>query len=159
MNRTTRCALVVLALFALPCVVSAQEASGGENLSEGRSFGLGIQAEFPWGGLISTRYWATDRLGLEGVFFVLSNDGETSGIVTARALYRAVDADAVDFYVSGGASLRLSSYGGAPALGILVGGIDISFSRRFAWNVEFGLSATIYGEVWTTFGTGIHFYF
>ncbi len=159
MNRTIRYALVTAALLALSWAAPAQDALGDPNLSEGRSFGLGVQAEFPWGGLISARYWATDRLGLEGVFFVLSNDGETSGIVTARALYRAVDAAAVDFYVSGGASLQVSSYGGAPALGILVGGIDISFSRRFAWNVEFGLSATIYGEIWTTFGTGIHFYF
>jgi hypothetical protein len=144
------------ALLALSFASSAQEAPA--NLSEGRSFGIGIQAEYPWGGLISLRYWATDWLGFEGVFFVLSNDGETSGIVTARALYRAVDAAAVDFYLAGGASFQLSSYAN-PAIGTLVGGIEINFSQRFAWNVEFGLSATIYGEVWTTFGTGIHFYF
>jgi acetyl-CoA acetyltransferase len=160
----------VLALGVLlwvPAVAFAQEDSAARaadavqasnNLSAGRSFGLGIQAEFPWGGLISLRYWATDALGLEGVFFVLANDGETSGIVTARALYRAVDAEAVDFYIAGGASFQLSTYA-SPALGSLVGGIEINFSQRFAWNVEFGLSATIYGEVWTTFGTGIHFYF
>jgi acetyl-CoA acetyltransferase len=160
----------VLALGVLlwvPAVAFAQEdlaaraadaVQASNNLSAGRSFGLGIQAEFPWGGLISLRYWATDALGLEGVFFVLANDGETSGIVTARALYRAVDAEAVDFYIAGGASFQLSTYA-SPALGSLVGGIEINFSQRFAWNVEFGLSATIYGEVWTTFGTGIHFYF
>jgi len=166
MNRRVFYVLAVAAVLALPFAVAAQDgfspaASATEqldNLSAGRSFGIGIQAEYPWGGLISLRYWATDWLGFEGVFFVLSNDGETSGIVTARALYRAVDAAAVDFYLAGGASFQLSAYAN-PALGTLVGGIEINFSQRFAWNVEFGLSATIYGEVWTTFGTGIHFYF
>lgn len=158
MNRRVRFALVAVALVALSSAALGQELPVGENLSEGRSFGLGIQAEFPWGGLISARYWATNSFALEGVFFVLANDGETSGIVTARALYRAVDAEAVDFYVAAGASFQLSTYAN-PALGSLVGGIEISFSPRFAWNVEFGLSATIYGEMWTTFGTGIHFYF
>lgn len=159
-----RLVIVALALFlVLPLAAAAQEVavepiSTSENLSADRSFGLGVQAEFPWGGLISLRYWATGSLGLEGVFFVLSNDGETSGIVTGRALYRAVDAEAVDFYVAAGASFQISAYAN-PALGSLVGGIEINFSPRFAWNVEFGLSATIYGEAWTTFGTGIHFYF
>jgi hypothetical protein len=152
-------ALLIVSASALAQEVQAASATEPlDNLSAGRSFGIGIQAEFPWGGLISLRYWATDWLGFEGVFFVLSNDGETSGIVTARALYRAVDAAAVDFYVAGGASFQLSDYAN-PALGSLVGGIEINFSQRFAWNVEFGLSATIYGEVWTAFGTGIHFYF
>jgi hypothetical protein len=150
---------VVALCLACPLVAVAQEdAATSENLSFGRSFGIGIQAEFPWGGLISLRYWATDALGFEGVFFVLANDGETSGVVTARGLYRAVDASSVDFYVAAGASFSLSAYAN-PALGMVVGGIEISFSDRFAWNVEFGLSATVYGEVWTTFGTGIHFYF
>jgi acetyl-CoA acetyltransferase len=166
-NRRIVSVLALGVLLWVPAVAFAQEDSAARaadavqasnNLSAGRSFGLGIQAEFPWGGLISLRYWATDALGLEGVFFVLANDGETSGIVTARALYRAVDAEAVDFYIAGGASFQLSTYA-SPALGSLVGGIEINFSQRFAWNVEFGLSATIYGEVWTTFGTGIHFYF
>jgi acetyl-CoA acetyltransferase len=166
-NRRIVSVLALGVLLWVPAVALAQEDSAARaadavqasnNLSAGRSFGLGIQAEFPWGGLISLRYWATDALGLEGVFFVLANDGETSGIVTARALYRAVDAEAVDFYIAGGASFQLSTYA-SPALGSLVGGIEINFSQRFAWNVEFGLSATIYGEVWTTFGTGIHFYF
>ncbi len=167
MNRRVFYVLAVVAVLALPFAVAAQDGLSPavsateqlDNLSAGRSFGIGIQAEYPWGGLISLRYWATDWLGFEGVFFVLSNDGETSGIVTARALYRAVDAAAVDFDLAGGASVGFSAVGSDPATGILVGGIEINFSQRFAWNVEFGLSATIYGEAWTTFGTGIHFYF
>jgi hypothetical protein len=169
MSRCVFFVLTISLLLALPFTAQAQEglpaagsasvAPASDNLSAGRSFGLGIQAEFPWGGLISLRYWATDRLGLEGVFFVLSDAGETSGVATARALYRAVDAAAVDFYVAGGASVALSGAGSDPAMGTLVGGIEINFSRPFAWNVEFGLSATIYGRVWTTFGTGVHFYF
>lgn len=164
LNRRTVRVLVLVVLTALSLVASSQEAptaaaTAAADLSAGRSLGLGIQAEFPWGGLLSARYWATERLGVEAVAFVLSNDGETAAILTARGLYRAVDASGVDFYVAGGASFRLSSTGGAPAIGILVGGIEINFSRRFAWNVEFGLSATAYGEIWTTFGTGIHFYF
>ncbi len=164
MNRRFVAAMAIVALVALSFATLGQEAPApgaalaSDNLSAGRSFGLGIQAEFPWGGLISLRYWATELFGFEGVFFVLSNDGETSGIATARALYRAVDAAAVDFYVAAGASFQLSAFAN-PALGTLVGGIEINFSPRFAWNVEFGLSATLYGEVWTTFGTGIHFYF
>lgn len=169
MNRRVFYVLAMVALLGLPLVASSQEgvpaassanaAPASDNPSAGRSFGLGIQAEYPWGGLISLRYWATDELGFEGVFFVLSNDGETSGIATARALYKLVDAAAVDFYLAGGASVGFSATGSDPAIGMLVGGIEINFSRRFAWNVEFGLSATIYGEAWTTFGTGIHFYF
>jgi hypothetical protein len=153
--------MVLLCLFASVGALG-QDASAGvgtDNLSAQRSFGLGVEAEYPWGGLISARYWATSSLGLEGVFFVLSDAGETSGVVTARVLYRAVDAANVDFYVAGGASAYLSALGTDPAIGILVGGIEVSFSERFAWNVEFGLSATIYGKVWTAFGTGIHFYF
>ena len=155
-----RLLVTVLALcVACSLVAAAQEgAAAGENLSLDRSFGIGIQAEFPWGGLISLRYWATESFGFEGVFFVLANDGETSGVVTARGLYRAVDAASVDFYVAAGASFSLSAYANPP-LGMVVGGIEVSFSDRFAWNVEFGLSATVYGEIWTTFGTGIHFYF
>ncbi|MEW5826203.1 MAG: hypothetical protein AB1778_05170 [Candidatus Bipolaricaulota bacterium] len=89
--------LVVLSSAAL----GQQE---GAHLTLDRSLGLGIQAEFPWGGLISLRYWTTQCLGVEAVAFVLSNDGETSAILTARGLYRAVDA-------SGGASFRISSLG------------------------------------------------
>ncbi len=158
MHRRVRFALVAVALVALSSAALAQESPGGVNRSEGRSFGIGIQAEFPWGGLISLRYWATESLGFEGVFFVLADDGETSGVVTARGLYRAVDAASVDFYVAAGASFSLSAYANPP-LGMAVGGIEVSFSDRFAWNVEFGLSATVYGEIWTTFGTGVHFYF
>jgi len=154
---------LVAALLMASTTALAQDASAATvnqpvNLSAGRTFGLGIEAEYPWGGLISLRYWATDAIGFEGVFFVLSNDGETSGIVTARALYKAVDAAGVDFYIAGGASFQISTSAN-PATGILVGGIEINFGRHFAWNVEFGLSATVYGEAWTTFGTGIHFYF
>ncbi len=165
MNRRFVAAMAIVALVTLPFATLAQEAPApgaalaGDNLSAGRSFGLGIQGEYPWGGLISLRYWVTDEFGLEGVFFVLSNDGETSGIVTGRGIYRVVDAAAVDFYLVGGASLSISAAGTDPAIGMFVGGIEVNFSERFAWNVEFGLSATIYGEVWTTFGSGIHFYF
>jgi hypothetical protein len=159
MSHRRACLFLLVALCCLPLVAAAQEGiPAPDNVSADRSFGLGIQAGYPWGGLISLRYWVMDELGFEGVFFVLSNDGETSGIVTARALYRAVDAATVDFYIAGGASFQLSAYAN-PAMGILVGGIEINFSERFAWNVEFGLSATLYGEMWTTFGTGIHFYF
>jgi len=166
MNRRVVCMLALVALLALSFAAAAQEAPAAvaateqlENLSAGRSFGLGLQGEFPWGGLLSARYWATERWGVEGVFFVLAEGGDVAGIVTARALYRAVDAAAVDFYVAAGPSFQLSLYGGEPIIGSLVGGIEINFSRGFAWNVEFGLAANTLGKVWTAFGTGIHFYF
>ncbi len=159
-------ALFVALLLATTSLALGQDVPAGaaavdqpSNLSDGRALGLGLEAEYPWGGLISARYWATSSLGLEGVFFVLSDAGETSGVVTARALYRVVDAASVDFYFAGGASAYISALGADPVIGTLVGGIEVSFSERFAWNVEFGLSATIYGKVWTAFGTGIHFYF
>jgi hypothetical protein len=158
--------LAVVALLIVSASALAQEAPAAaaateqlENLSVGRSFGLGLQGEFPWGGLLSARYWATERWGVEGVFFVLAEGGDFAGIVTARALYRAVDAAAVDFYVAAGPSFQLSRYGGEPIIGSFVGGIEINFSRGFAWNVEFGLAANTLGKVWTAFGTGIHFYF
>lgn len=158
MNRRAICAAILVFVSLSLAAFGEDGEIEASNLSANRTVGIGIQAEFPWGGLISARYWATDALGVEGVFFVLANDGETSGIATARALWRVVDAEAVDFYVAAGGSFSLGVYP-SPAIGILVGGIEVDFSRRFAWNVEFGLSATIYGEVWTTFGTGIHFYF
>jgi hypothetical protein len=166
MNRRVVCTLALVARLALAFASSAQEAPAGapateqlENLSDGRAFGLGLQGEFPWGGLLSARYWATERWGVEGVFFVLAEGGDFAGIVTGRALYRAVDAAAVDFYVAAGPSFQLSRYGGEPIIGSLVGGIEVNFSRGFAWNVEFGLAANTLGQVWTAFGTGIHFYF
>ncbi|MEW5826635.1 MAG: hypothetical protein AB1778_07365 [Candidatus Bipolaricaulota bacterium] len=161
MNRAVAAGL--LAVLCLACVGAAQDAvaveAPNENLSLERGFGLGLQAGFPWGGLVSARYWATERFGIEGVGFVLVNDGETAGVLTARGLFRAVDAASVDFYLAGGVSFRFTSFGSPPPLAMVVGGIEINFSQRFAWNVEFGLSATAYGEIWTTFGTGLHFYF
>ena len=164
MNRRVVHVLALVALLALPLAAAAQEAATAtteqlENLSVDRTLGLGIQAEFPWGGLISARYWATERWGAEGVFFVVADGGDVAGIVTVRGLYRMVDAAAVDFYVAAGPSFQLSLYGGEPIIGSLVDGIEINFSRGFAWNVEFGLAANTLGKVWTAFGTGIHFYF
>jgi hypothetical protein len=166
MNLRVVCALALVVFLALPFVGAAQEAPAAaatmeqlENLSVDRTLGLGIQVEFPWGGLISARYWATERWGAEGVFFVLADGGDVGGIVTVRGLYRVVDAAAVDFYVAVGPSFQLSLSGGEPIIGSLVGGIEINYSQRFAWNVEFGLAANTLGKVWTAFGTGIHFYF
>ena len=164
-RRITVAILAVVALLIVSASALAQEVQAAsateqlENLSVDRTLGLGIQAEFPWGGLISARYWATERWGAEGVFFVVAGGGDVAGIVTVRGLYRMVDAAAVDFYVAAGPSFQLSLYGGEPIIGSLVGGIEINFSRGFAWNVEFGLAANTLGKVWTAFGTGIHFYF
>lgn len=150
---------LVACLLVLGLPVWSEDVAPGANLSLDRGIGLGLQADFPFGGLLSARYWAGPRLGVEGVFFVMGSESDLSGTATGRVLYRAVDSDAVDFYLALGASFPFSAYGGEPVVFSGVGGIEVAFSRHFAWNVEFGLAASTTGQISTAFGTGLHFYF
>ncbi len=159
MNYKGLLAFVVVALLVFGLSAWADEVSLEGNLSADRTVGIGLQADFPWGGLLSARYWATPLLGGEVVVFVLGDGFDLSGTVTGRFLYRAVDSDKVDFYLAAGASVPFSAYGGGATVFSGVGGIEVNFSRRFAWNVEFGLAASTTGTVSTAFGTGLHFYF
>ena len=113
------------------------------------------------GGLISMRGWLSPRLGAEGILFVWGDAHGLAGSATARVLYRLADAQVVDFYVAGGATLPFSPGRMETLLISAVGGIEFGFrfARNLAWNIEFGLSASLAAEVMMVFGTGVHFYF
>jgi hypothetical protein len=150
------------ALLVIALLVAAQEPEI-VNLSEDRELGVGIQLDFPFGGLISTRYWFEPTFGLEGILFLWSDGGDVEGMATGRALYRIADAPVVDFYGAAGVTIPFSStvYGLEPFILSAAGGIEfgLRFAPSLAWNIEFGFSLSGMGEVQMLFGTGIHFYF
>ncbi len=150
-------AVIAALALAVAHPILAQE----ENLSEGRTLGIGMQVGIPIGGLVSARYWFSPNVGVEGIVFLWGNLGEFEGIATARFLYRLSDTPAVDFYTAVGASVPFSPYGENEAIFSGVGGIEFSFpfARNLSWNVEFGASLSTEGEVMMAIGTGIHFYF
>lgn len=139
--------------------VSAGTAEG--NLSDGRTLGLGIQVEFPWGGLISARYWLSPEIAGEGIVLVSGSSGWFEGSATLRALFRVVDAPTADFYVAAGASLPFPLYVGREVIFSGVGGIEFNFraAPNLAWNIEFGVACSTLGNVAMAIGTGVHFYF
>jgi hypothetical protein len=156
--------LVMACIVALGALAAAQEPiapATPDNLSDLRTFGIGIQVDFPWGGLISGRYWVSPSIGLEGVLFVWGDPSDYEGSVTARALLRVADAAVVDFYVAPGVTVPFSTYGENHAIFSAVGGIEFSFgfARNLAWNIEFGLSYSTRSEIQMVLGTGVHFYF
>jgi hypothetical protein len=157
MKRAILPVLGVLVLLALVLPASSQEA----NLSEGRALAIGMQLDYPWGGLVSVRYWFSPAFGAEEVVFVAGDLQGLGGSLTTRVLYRLADTAAVDFYVAAGVSAPFSPYGGEPVVFSAVGGIEFSFAfaRNFAWNLEFGGALTATGAVDMSVGTGIHFYF
>ena len=160
MNKKAIVILVVLFVGALSVV--GQEAET-VNLSEDRTLGLGIQLDFPFGGLISARYWLEPTFALEGIVFLWGYEGDIEGTVTARGLYRIADAAVVDFYGAAGATLPFSSYGYGlePIILSIAGGIEFGFrsAPSLAWNIEFGFSYAADGSLGMLFGTGIHFHF
>ena len=150
--------LVLCAVATSFCLVGlAQEA----NLSEGRTLGTGMQVDFPWGGLVSGRYWFSPSVGVEGIVFIWGSTNELSGSLTPRILYKVSDTPAVDFYLATGVSFPFSPYREFVAIFSGVGGIEFSFpfAKSLAWNVEFGGAASTEGDIMMAFGTGIHFYF
>lgn len=156
--------LMVVVASALACV--AQEiapTADAIDLSEGRGLGVGMQLDFPFGGLISTRYWFETGFAVEGILMVWGYGGDIEGIFTGRTLYRIADAPVVDFYGAAGATIRFSSYGyGLDAIILsAAGGIEFGFrsAPNLAWNIEFGLSVSGDGDLQMVFGTGIHYYF
>ena len=132
-----------------------------ENLSSDRTVGVGIQVGYPWGGLISTRYWLSPEIGVEGIVFADGSAGWFEGTLTLRSLFRVVDASTVDFYVAAGATLPFPLYGGSEVFFVGVGGIELNFrfAPNLAWNIEFGVGCSTLGTVQMALGTGIHFYF
>jgi len=157
MKRKIYLVSVMVLLLTLALTSFAQE----ENLSEGRTLGIGMQVGLPMGGLVSGRYWFTPNVGAEGIVFLWGNLGELEGSATARFLYRVSDTPAVDFYTAVGATFPFSPYGETEIVFSGVGGIEFSFpfARSLAWNVEFGAVLSTEGEITMAIGTGIHFYF
>lgn len=157
MKRIGLFAAIMALVLVVPHPILAQE----DNLSEGRTLGIGMQVGIPIGGLISGRYWFSPNVGAEGIVFLWGDIGEFEGIATVRFLYRVSDTPAVDFYTAVGASIPFSPYGENEAIFSGVGGIEFSFpfARSLSWNVEFGVALSTVGEVMMAIGTGLHFYF
>lgn len=153
-----------LLVLSIVCVIGvAQESGTDSNLSDGRALGVGVEVGFPFGGLVSSRYWLNSAFGVEGILFLWGDAADVEGTLTARALYRIADASVVDFYGVAGATVPISAGGfGDDSIALAAGG-GIEFGFRFApalaWNLEFGLSIRTNGELGMLFGTGVHFYF
>jgi len=161
--RTKVCSILI-AVLVCSLMVAAQEGSTGagvENLSADRTLGVGIQVDYPFGGLLSGRYWFSSDLAGEAILFLWSDGGDVEGTVTARALYRIADRPVADFYGAVGASIPVSSYGGETVYLSAAGGIEFGFrsAPSLAWNIEFGVAYSTDGELSMAFGTGVHFYF
>ncbi|MGB2982770.1 MAG: hypothetical protein WBC63_02780 [Candidatus Bipolaricaulia bacterium] len=164
MRMRTVAVLVAVLVGCLTCLAqNGEPVSDAANLSEGRELGVGIQLDFPFGGLISARYWFETEFGLEGILMLWGYDGDIEGTFTGRTLYRIADASVVDFYGVVGATLPFSSYdyGFGPIIVSAAGGIEFGFrsAPSLAWNIEFGVSISGDGDLQMVFGTGIHFYF
>ena len=131
------------------------------NLSIDRTLGVGMQLDFPFGGLLSGRYWFSPDLAGEVILFLWGDAGELEGTITGRALYRIADRPVVDFYGAVGASVPITWYGWETIFLSAAGGIEFGFrsAPNLAWNIEFGIAYATDGELGMVFGTGIHFYF
>ena len=131
------------------------------NLSIDRTFGVGMQLDFPFGGLLSGRYWFSPDLAGEVILFLWGDGGEVEGTITGRVLVRIADRSVVDFYGALGASVPITPYGWETIFLSAAGGIEFGFrfAQSLAWNIEFGIAYATDGELGMVFGTGIHFYF
>ncbi len=157
---------VLFLIVVLACSVLgvAQESSAGDeglNLSTDRTLGVGMQLDFPFGGLLSGRYWFSSDLAGEAILFLWGDADDVEGTVSVRMLYRIADRPVVDFYGAVGASVPVSSYGWEAVCLSAAGGIEFGFrsAPSLSWNIEFGIAYTTDGELSMVFGTGIHFYF
>lgn len=157
MKKGTILVVSVLSLL-IACVPLFAE---GENLSVERTLGMGMEVGFPWGGLVSARYWFSPQIGAEGIIFAWGNPTDLIGTFTGRLLYKLSDTEAVDFYIATGATIPFSSYGETALILSGAGGIEFSFpfALNLAFNLEFGGAFSTAGMFTMAFGTGIHFYF
>ncbi len=155
----SRIVVIIAVLIATAVGVPAVAATG--NLSQGRGLGVGMEVGYPWGGLVSARYWFTPTIGGEGIIFVWGKPGDFTGAFTARLLYKVSDTDTTDFYLATGATGDFSPRGSAPLLFSEVGGIEFSFpfAPNLAINIEFGGAISTRWEISMAGGVGIHFYF
>ncbi len=153
--------LLILISIILAATVGGLAQDTSENLSEDRGLGLGMQVGFPWGGLLSARYWFDESIAVEGIVFAWGESPDYSGVLTGRMLYKVSDRPTVDFYVVGGATFPFSSHGLNTILFSVAGGIEfnLAFANNLAINVEFGVAASTEGSFVMEIGSGIHFYF
>ncbi len=155
--------LVLLMAVGATAGIAQQDgqANGAVNLSAERTLGVGMQLDFPWGGLLSARYWFLPHAGGEVILFLWGEGSDVEGTVTVRGLARIADQPVVDFYGAGGVSVPFTRTGGEPVYLSAAGGIEFGFgfAPSLAWNIEFGVAYRTDGEVSMLFGTGIHFYF
>jgi hypothetical protein len=160
----SKATLFLIAILVCSVVGLAQDnTTQGEeiNLSADRTLGVGMQLDFPFGGLLSARYWFSFDLAGELILFLWGDAGDVEGVVTGRALVRIADRPNTDFYGAVGASVPVSSYGWDAMTLSAAGGIEFGFrsAESLAWNIEFGVAYSTDGELSMVFGTGIHFYF
>ncbi len=155
----SRIAVIIAVLIATTVGVSAIAATG--NLSQGRGLGVGMETGYPWGGLVSARYWFTPTFGGEGIIFVWGKPGTFVGAFTARLLYKVSDTDTTDFYLATGATVDFAPRESATSMLSEVGGIEFSFpfAPNLAINIEFGGAISTQWEITMAGGIGIHFYF
>jgi len=156
--------LIVAVVLVCSLAGLAQEGAAPDeeiNLSTDRTLGVGMQLDFPFGGLLSGRYWFSSDLAGEAILFLWGDAGDVEGTITVRALYRIADRPVADFYGVIGASVPVSSYGWEAVCLSAAGGIEFGFrsAESLAWNIEFGLAYSTDGELSMVFGTGVHFYF
>jgi len=144
-------------LFVLAFLLGGGVVLAGENLSAGRTLGIGTQFTFPGVLGVSLRLWTNPSFGLEGTAFVFSGEGGLWGFLAGRALIRMADTRAVDFYIAPGASYLL---GEGKLFGLGTMGIEFTppFAPALALNAEFGFFF-VQGQVGMSFGSGLHFYF
>ncbi len=151
---------VVLVAFCLVLLLGSAQIVAQEsvNVSDGRTWGIGMQVGLPYGGLISVRSWLSPTLGVEGILFASGGVYNLEGTLTARALYRVSDTDTTDFYVAAGGTLPLES---RTLTVSVIGGIEFGFrlAPLLAWNIEFGASYALDGDFNMAVGTGLHYYF
>jgi hypothetical protein len=156
--RPTGSAILIAACLVLlfgSVQIAAQEVV---NVSDGRTWGVGMQVGMPYGGLISVRSWLSPAFGVEGILFFSGGAYDLEGTVTARGLFRVSDTDTTDFYVAVGGTLPLEDRTLAVSM---LGGIEFGFrlAPLLAWNIEFGASYALDGNLNMAVGTGVHYYF
>ncbi len=133
----------------------------GDDISNGRTLGLGMEVGFPWGGLVSARYWFNSQLGVEGIIFAWGDLADITGTFTGRVLYKLSGTETVGFYIVTGATIPFSPYGENELVFSSAGGIEFNlpFAPNLALNLEFGGALSTTGTFMMALGTGIHFYF
>jgi len=134
-------------------------AQPGEDPSQGRSLGIGLELTapftppntFPASGL-SGRFWLANLFGFEASLFIV----DQAPSLATRAFIKYLHTPVVDLYLGTGAAFFAT--GGTFVVPLqAVTGIEVRLTPRIALNAEVGLLFRGVSEV--TAGLGAHFYF